>query len=195
MNTVHTAGPEVLGSRSRGAPGPSEATAAETWDLLFERHAPDLLRYLARRVGAAEAEDLLAETFETGFRRRHSHDVTVGDVRPWLFGIASNLLHRHRRAEARFLKALAKESAATVHRDTDPTERLDARLDAGRHSQPLARALVDLRSGDRNALLLMAWAEFSHAEIAEALDIPVGTVKSRIHRARRIVRARLEGEA
>ena len=157
---------------------------------VFDRHARELLRYLTRRVGAHDAEDLLGDTFTIAFERRASFDADAVSARPWLYGIASNLLHRRRRDEVRFFKAMSRighDSGISLFDDDAAS-----RLDSAEAVRGLAEALASLTAGDRNVLLLVAWAQLSHDEIATALDIPVGTVKSRMHRARRILRATLD---
>lgn len=160
----------------------------ERFGPLFDRHAAAVHRYLARRIGEP-ADDLLAETFLVAFRRRASYQPMRLDVRPWLFGIATNVLHRHMRQEERRYRALARARLVETssYADDPPDDRLDAR--ALRAS--LAAALAALKPADRDVLLLLAWAQLSYAEIAATLDIPIGTVRSRINRARRVTRAAL----
>ena len=157
---------------------------------LFDRHAVPVHRYLARRIGAP-ADDLLAETFLVAFRRRASYTSDVG-VRPWLFGIATNLVRRHVRTEERRYRALARLAAGEVA----PPVIEDAidRLDAGALRRDLALALASLHRRDRDVLLLTAWADLSYEQIAAVLDIPLGTVRSRLHRARRLTRLALAPE-
>ena len=108
-----------------------------------------------------------------------------------MFGIAANPLRRHRRAELRRLRANAREAGRTRDGgDDEGVERLDDRWAAG---PALARALASLSAGQREALLLFAWADLGYAEIARALDIPVGTVRSRLSPARERVRRGLDG--
>lgn len=160
----------------------------ERFAPLFDRHAAAVHRYLARRIGEP-ADDLLAETFLVAFRRRASYRPMQLDVRPWLFGIATNLLHRHVRQEERRYRALARARLVETgsHTDDPPEDRLDART----LRAALAEALAALKPADRDVLLLLAWAQLSYAEIAATLDIPIGTVRSRINRARRLTRAAL----
>ena len=154
---------------------------------IFHRHAPVLHRYVARRAGETVADDVTSETFLVAFRRRGKYDLSREDARPWLFGIATNLMHRHRIAEARTLKSLERlESEPT---SVDTTHLLDDAMDAAGTIKELAHALRKLPKGDRDALLLYAWADFSYEEIAQALKIPVGTVRSRLNRTRRILKA------
>jgi RNA polymerase sigma factor (sigma-70 family) len=122
--------------------------------------------------------------FLTAFDRRGRYDLARPDARPWLDGIAANLLRRHRRREARRLRAHAREAGrALAHRD-EPDERLDAAASGPR----LAAALARLPAHQREVLLLVAWGGLGYEEVAGALDVPVGTVRSRLSRARERVR-------
>lgn len=75
---------------------------------LYDRHAPDIHRYAARRLGEGAADDITAETFLIAFRTRSRYDTAHRLARPWLYGIAANLIGKHRRTEVRALKALAR---------------------------------------------------------------------------------------
>lgn len=153
---------------------------------VFDRHARAIYRFAWRRVGTELAKDVTAETFSIAFERRAAFDPTRGDVLPWLFGIATNLIRSHRRAERRQLRlAWADREAVEV------LDEIDERLDAAVAGPALARALSALRPDDRDALLLFAWTDLGYDGIAQALEIPAGTVGSRLSRARRIVRAEL----
>jgi RNA polymerase sigma-70 factor (ECF subfamily) len=160
------------------------ASLVDAWRFgeIFDRHFADIDRYLARRTGREIADDLAAEVFVIAFRGRERYDPSTADVRAWLFGIAANLARRHWRGERRRLRAYARNGI-------DPLGGLDAdeiarRLDARAAGQALAGALAALSRSDREILLLFAWAELSYEEIAAALSIPVGTVRSRLSRAR-----------
>jgi RNA polymerase sigma factor (sigma-70 family) len=157
----------------------------EQFAHLFDRHAPAVHRYLARRIGG-HADDLLSETFLVAFRQRRAYQPQHVDVRPWLYGIATNLLRRHVRTEERRCRGLARAATADGPRSADGEA--EDRLDAQALRRPLAAALAKLKRGDRDVLLLMAWADLSYAEIAAVLDIPIGTVRSRLNRARRLAR-------
>ena len=156
---------------------------------VFDRHYSAIAGFLRRRVERSLADELAAETFLRAFDGRARYDVTRADARPWLFGIAANLLGRHRRVEERRLRAFARAAGSVEERALDD---VDARLDAVAASPVLAAALAALGAGDRGVLLLYAWADLSYEEISAALEIPVGTVRSRLHRARELVRKRLE---
>ncbi|ROR90896.1 RNA polymerase sigma factor [Nocardioides aurantiacus] len=157
---------------------------------VFDRHAPEILRYLTRRVGPQDAEDLLSQTFLVALEKRASFDQGAETARPWLYGIASNVLLRRQRDEVRFLRALARVSGEPDEANFE--EAAAQRVDARSESAALAAGLASLSPGDRNVLLLVVWADLSHQQISRALGIPVGTVKSRTHRARQQLRRHLE---
>jgi RNA polymerase sigma-70 factor (ECF subfamily) len=164
----------------------------EAFAGLYDRHAAHIHRYVTRRLGSQVADDVVGETFLSAFRRRRRYDLSRPDAGPWLYGIAANLIGKHRRAEVRLLRALARTGADPVAESY--ADRVDAQVSAAAAQRDLARALASLAAGDREVLLLIAWAELAYDEIAAALGIPVGTVRSRLHRARRKVREALGGE-
>jgi RNA polymerase sigma-70 factor (ECF subfamily) len=158
---------------------------------IFDRHATVVFRYLVRRVGVDEAEALLGDVFRVGFEKRASYDCERPNARPWLYGIATNLLAHHRRSEARRIGATARLLARRTAGDdsTDwAADQLVNRLDAEELWPRVADAVAALPEGERDALLLYVWEELSYEEIARALDVPVGTVRSRLNRARENVR-------
>ncbi|WP_067489881.1 RNA polymerase sigma factor [Actinomadura hibisca] len=154
---------------------------------LFERHHAEIHRYAARRIGTDAADDVVAETFLVAFRRRRVYDPARPDARPWLYGIATTLVARHRRAEVRHLRAVARTGVDPLPEPM--AERVVRRVAAQEHERALARALAGLNRGDRDVLLLVAWGDLSYQEVADALDVPIGTVRSRLSRARRKLRA------
>ncbi|GGQ24078.1 RNA polymerase sigma-70 factor (ECF subfamily) [Actinomadura coerulea] len=161
----------------------------EAFALVFRRYAPDIKRYVIRRLGADAAEDVVAETFLAAFRQRDRYDLSRPNARPWLYGIATNLMGRHVRTEVRQLRVLERMGTDPV---MEPfTERSDERISAGASGRALASALAALPRGHRDALLLVAWGDLSYAEAAQALDVRVGTVRSRINRARQKLRRHL----
>ncbi|GAA0386284.1 DNA-directed RNA polymerase sigma-70 factor [Acrocarpospora corrugata] len=153
----------------------------EAFADLFDRHAPALRRYVARRLGDALADDIVSDAFLTAFRRRAHYDTTNHpDARPWLYGIAARLISRHRRVELRFYRALVRTGVDEI---AEPyADRVEDRVAA--RQAGLAAALAELSPGDREVLLLVAWADMTYEDVARALNIPVGTVRSRLHRAR-----------
>ena len=161
----------------------------ERFELLFQRHAPRIQRYVLRRLGADAADDIVAETFLLAFRQRAGFDVARGDALPWLYGIATNLLGRHRRDEIRLYKALARTGIDPVIAPF--TDQVDERVTATAASRRLAEALAGLKPAYRDALLLVAWGSLSYEETSAAVGIPAGTVRSRISRARAELRRTL----
>ena len=153
---------------------------------LFERHYPATFVFLRRRVGPELAEDLAIETFAVAFRRRESYDERQHSARPWLFGIATNLVRRHHRSEHRRLAAYAR-TPVDLFQDEE-TAAIDTRVSADALSSTLGRSLTTMRGQDRDVLLLIAWADLTYAEVAAALGTPIGTVRSRLARARQHIR-------
>jgi RNA polymerase sigma factor (sigma-70 family) len=158
---------------------------------LFDRHYAAVAGFLRRRLERSLADELAAETFLQAFDGRGRYDLSRADARPWLFGIAGHLLSRHRRAEERRLRAFARVGHVVAKSETEGDD-VDRRLDAAAVAPVLAAALASLGAGDREVLLLYAWADLSYEEISVALGLPVGTVRSRLHRARARVRRELE---
>lgn len=153
----------------------------EAFGAIFERHFDAVFGYARRRVGPELAEEIVTDTFTTAFDRRRSFDPARGDARPWLLGIAANKLRRHWRTERRRLAAYARSAERA------------ASADAVLRSEVVS-ALDSLSRDEREALFLFAVADLSYEEIADALEIPLGTVRSRLARARGRVRDIL-GEA
>jgi RNA polymerase sigma-70 factor (ECF subfamily) len=164
--------------------------APSAFATVFQRHHPAIHRYLARRLGVDRADELAAETFAVAFAKRARYDPAFDDARPWLFGIATRLARRHWRGEERELRAYARSGVDPAVPSHD--ERAGARADSASRGPELAAALAALTRDERDVLLLHAWEELGDREIAVALGISPGTVKSRLHRARRRVRDHLE---
>ena len=158
-----------------------------SFDDAFEAEFAPLHRYLARRLGASTADDLAAETFAVAFRSWDRLD-PARPVRPWLYGIAANLMRHHWRKERRMLRAYARTGVDPVFADDEDAV---ARADAELQQRELADALAELRPEEREVLLLHTWADLSDSEIADALGLPIGTVKSRLSRARDRLRNQL----
>jgi RNA polymerase sigma factor (sigma-70 family) len=158
-----------------------------SFEAAFEAEFASLHRYLARRLGTSVADDLAAETFAVAFRSWDRLD-PQRPVRPWLYGIAANLVRHHWRKERRMLRAYARTGVDPVLADDDAAVE---RADAQARRRELAEILAALGPDEREILLLRAWAELTDAEIAEALGLPVGTIKSRLSRARESLRNQL----
>jgi RNA polymerase sigma factor (sigma-70 family) len=161
----------------------------EAFGLIYDRHAATLLRFLGRRAGARVAEGLVGELFRIAFERRQTFDTSRESALPWLYGIGSNLLLKHRRGEARWLRASAQLVATG---EAAGRRAAAAALDARLLFPRVADAIETLPDGEREALLLFAWEDLSYQGVAEALELPVGTVRSRLNRARAHLRELLE---
>lgn len=161
---------------------------------VFDRNYADVYRYLARRVPVTVAEDLASEVFVQAASRAKTFDPERGGLRGWIFGIATHQLSRHYREEERAYRAYARTGVDPVTDAGAETDRAIERVDSQSHRPALLTALADLSDGDRDVLLLIAHAQLSYAEVAQALEIPVGTVRSRLNRARRSVRTALEND-
>jgi len=170
----------------------------EVFGELYARHFAAIYRYVAGRLGPDAADDLAAETFLAAFRRRHRFDPARGAVRPWLFGMATNLVAQHHRAESRWYAALARAGADPLIAPSvwpGDEDRIAERVVASQARPALAAVLARLPDRDRDVLLLVAVGGLSYAEVAFALGIPEGTVGSRLNRARRTIIAALGGAA
>lgn len=168
--------------------GMSERDLATTFGRLFDDHAGALYRYLAARVGPTVAEDIVGDTFLVALRDRTTYDPARASVRPWLFGIATNLLRRHMRTEVRALRATARVVQQADAEDAH-ADRVTDQVDAASRVRELAGALAQLSEADRDVLLLTSWSDLNATEVADALGIPSGTVRSRLHRVRRWLRS------
>ena len=185
--------------RRRGSAAADDAAVIESsrrdpdrFAVLFDKHAPYIYRYLARRAGREVADDLVAETFLAAFAKRDRYDLSHPDARPWLYGIATNLVGQHRRDEARQYRI--QQAAATAEPQVPGhADRVAADVTAQAMRSLLDAALAALSAGDRDVLLLIAYEQLTYQEVSRALDIPVGTVQSRLHRARTKVRHALAG--
>lgn len=165
---------------------------SERFAVIFDRHYVAIRNFLRRRISSSLADELAAETFVVAFRRRATYDHVHANARPWLFGIAVNLLRRHRRQENRELRANARTAMnpfQSAVEGEDPQHSHDRRIGA-----ELTQALASLAAKDREVLFLYAVADLSYEEISRALEVPIGTVRSRLSRARRHIRELLDDQ-
>lgn len=155
---------------------------------LYEAEVDALYAFFARRVSPSAAEELTAETFAAAFASLHHHDPALGSRAAWLMGIALNVLRRHYRSERRRLGAVGRMWGHALRAvEDEPGVDEDAvlgRIVASADWQGVVHSLDGLPAADRDTLLLYAVGGLSYAEIATLLDVPVGTVRSRINRAR-----------
>jgi RNA polymerase sigma factor (sigma-70 family) len=149
---------------------------------IFDRHFEIVHAFARRRVGPDLADEIASETFVRAFDLREGYDLAARDARPWLLGIATNLMRRHWRTERRRLAAYARHGLA--REDGHDLPAFDA--------EALAALLDGLRKEERDVLFLHALADLSYEQIATGLGIPVGTVRSRLSRARRRLRESLD---
>ena len=156
----------------------------DSFGLLFDRHAAAVLRFCFRRTGsAASAEDLTSIVFLVAWEQRAKTVFYEGRARPWLLGVALNVLRSQSRAERRYRDALARIPAAA-----SPEPESDAaieRLDAERQMQEVLRAVSKLGRREREVVELCVWEGLSTEEAGRVLDISPGAVRSRLSRARR----------
>jgi RNA polymerase sigma factor (sigma-70 family) len=155
---------------------------------IFERHFATIYGYLARRVGGVVADDLTSQTFLVAFDRRRSLPAHEGGALPWLYRIATNLLSNHRRTEQRLLEGIVRLGREPERLSSFGSEMAEDRAMVNIELQETAAVLAALGPRQRDVLLLHLWAGLSYDEMAVALDIPVGTVRSRLSRARQAVR-------
>jgi RNA polymerase sigma factor (sigma-70 family) len=150
---------------------------------IFDRHHTAIYRFAARRVGVNDASDVAGDVFYRAFTIRHRYDVTKTNCLPWLYGIATNVvgdrLRQLTRRRHAYLVAVWREGTDDTSRDTDD------RMVAQHIGERLNDALRRLSRKDRDTLLLYALEGLTYSEIARVLGIPIGTVGSRISRARR----------
>jgi RNA polymerase sigma factor (sigma-70 family) len=165
--------------------GRSTTGDAKAFGELFWRHNGAVHAYLARRAGRDTADDLVAEVWLRAFRDRANFDPLYADARPWLFGIARNVLNAHWRH-------LSKAPPLFPVAISDPWPEFEEQIDVTERRSELVRALDALTDDEREVLLLVAWERMSSASIALMLDVPASTVRNRLHRARTIMRSGLE---
>jgi RNA polymerase sigma factor (sigma-70 family) len=158
---------------------------------IFRRHGTEIVRYVHARLGAGLAEDVAAETFLAAFRHRDRYDVSWAGARPWLYGIAVRQIGKHRRAESRYRRAMARLPAEQVPADFG--DRSVERVTAEQLRPQLSATLAALSRQDRELLLLVAWADLTYAESAQALGLTVSAVRSRLNRIRVKTRKALGG--
>jgi RNA polymerase sigma-70 factor (ECF subfamily) len=156
---------------------------------VVRRHEVAVHGYLSRRAGRQAADDLLAEVWLRAFAARNGYDSGYGEARPWLYGIARNVLREYWRA------GRGDELAALEEMGADPWNDIDDRLDSAERVKAVMSVVRTLPAAEREILLLVAWEQLTPAEAAQALGVPQGTARSRLHRARTIVRRMLSERA
>ena len=186
---------ESWGTDRPGRPEPPSIAAAMSgavvasvehphrFEAVFDQYHRAIHEFLARTGGRGHADEYAGDVFVTAFGVRARYDPDRGSVRAWLFGIAANVRHTRTRSTLRGRRAwnrLPREREAT----DGGLEVVEEQLDYGRQLAWVAEFLQELPDIDRDVLVLYAWGELSYAEIGQALGIEVGTVRSRLSRAR-----------
>lgn len=158
---------------------------------IYDRHHDAVFRFVVRATaGAADAEDLVHAVFLTAAKHASTFDGRESCL-PWLLGIAARLVQRRRRTLARYARMLlAFDRERAESRSYDPRDSLNARAEL----DDLERALAELSDRKRVVLVLAEIEGLSCEAIAELLGVPVGTVWTRLHHARRQLRERLARE-
>ncbi len=180
----------LTSSSSDGSVIRASVSKPQAFAALFDRHARAIWGYACRRVGPALADEVVNETFLRAFSGRSGYDVGFPDARPWLFGIATNVIREHARGEARSHRDVEMHREASDYGDAE-LDRVEARADAAARIPATVAALARLEPVDRETLLLYALTDLHYEQIATATDVPVGTVRSRLNRARRVMQAEL----
>ena len=163
-----------------------EVTAGADVRAMYEAHAADVYRYVARRLGDTLAADVTAETFRIAVQKADAFDPSVAHPRAWLYGIATNVIRVHWRTEQRRLRAIEHEARRSPSA-VDPLLDVERRVDASAELAAVLALVAELSPEDRDLLTLSAWEGCSYADIATALGIPIGTVRSRLHRIRQAI--------
>lgn len=159
----------------------------DAFGVIFDRHAESVRSYCARRTGSIEAaDDLVSIVFLEAWRRRDQVELVDDHVLPWLYGVARRTIQQRWRTSVRHRRALARLPAATAVEDH--ADLVAGRIDDQRRLDALHQALDRLRPIDRDVLMLCVWQGLDYASASVALGVPIGTVRSRLARAR----ARLE---
>ncbi|HTU73470.1 MAG TPA: RNA polymerase sigma factor [Trebonia sp.] len=168
-----------LSQRARVRAGDRDA-----FGLLFEQHARAVYNHAFRLTGNwSTAEEVVSLTFLEAWRRRGTVRPEGDSLLPWLLGIALNVTRNVSRSARRHQAALSRLPPAAVLPDF--TEDLAARIDDTARLRLVRAALGRLRRGERDVLALCVWSGLNYDQAAEALGVPVGTVRSRLSRARR----------
>ncbi len=188
--------PINAGTRSTHPSGPAEnetddgMTIELSWDVperfseIFDRHFSSIFAFCARRVGPVLAEDIVNETFCVAFDHRRRYDTSGRpNARPWLMGIATNVMRHEFRRQLREKRAVDRISVEDAHPDQDAS--IVDNFATTKMVERVRTALAQLPHQELEALLLSALELNTYEQIAEVLQVPVGTVRSRIHRARK----------
>jgi RNA polymerase sigma factor (sigma-70 family) len=165
--------------------GRAQGGDAAAFGELYQRHARPVQAYCLWRTAAQQlAEDVTATAFLETWRRRRRLELTTASAAPLLLGVATNVLRNHWRGQRRHARALERIAGAGSLPSSWQEDEVIARLDAVSNVREAGAAIRALPPREREVLALLAWGELSYAETAAALGIPIGTVRSRVSRAR-----------
>jgi len=162
---------------------------------VFAEHLDVIYNYCYRRTSSwTAAEDLSATVFLEVWRHRRRAVELDGSILPWLYGIATNVCRNHLRSHRRGVQAMSRLELVdrSVSEVSPLDDRVAERIDAGRRLRRALTALAGLPVDDQDVFVLVCWEQLSYPQAAQALGIPVGTVRSRLARVRRHLR--LTGE-
>ncbi|MEH6372790.1 RNA polymerase sigma factor [Streptomyces sp. KLMMK] len=155
----------------------------EAFAELYDEHARTVYNHAFRLTGDwSSAEEVMSETFLEAWRTREKVEPEGGSLRPWLLGIATNKARNANRRVRRRLAFLARRLSADPVRDF--ADESASRIDDSRELDAVRRAVKALRRPEREVLALCVWSGLDYAQAAQALGVPVGTVRSRLSRAR-----------
>lgn len=168
------------------APGDDDATLlraacdgdADAFQVLFRRHVEAIHAFLRLRVGPDAADDLVVTAFATAWERRATFRADSDSARPWLYGIATMLVHRHRADEQRW------QASVAAQRELFSSGSMEPITEVGAFDPALVRAIAQLAPSERDVFLLSALGELTPAECARALEITTIAARVRLHRAR-----------
>jgi RNA polymerase sigma factor (sigma-70 family) len=156
----------------------------EVFGEIFNRHFDVIAGFCVRRIGVVRGEDIAGDVFRWAFENRRRFDLEKGDARPWLYRIANNFVREAIRSAGRQGVAYDRWLTRETRNDTELAFAVAAAIDA-QHDLSAVASVLDLQPVEEvETLLLYAWEHLTYSEIAETLAIPVGTVRSRIHRLR-----------
>ncbi len=153
---------------------------------LFDRHADAVYTFCFRRTASwANAEDLTSTVFLELWRARAKAAAYDGSALPWLYGIARNVCRAKERSARRGFRALLRVLHETWEADPhDVADDVVRRVDSQRRMTTVLAAIAELPSRERDVLELVVWAGLSYEGASAALGVPLGTVRSRLSRAR-----------
>ena len=185
---------QVQGDTDRDLWSSVRQGSVDAYTEIYERHADAVYNYAFRRTGSwAKAEDVTSMVFLEGWRRRASTDLTHQSALPWLYGITNNVLRHQTRSHLRHQRMLSRLPPPGV--EPDPAAGVVGRLEDERQMALVLKAMEVLTDLESEVVALCVWAGLGYAEASLAMGVPVGTVESRLARARQRLRdATREGE-